>query len=141
MSGGDRSAWTVRHVPNQVVWRPPKDRPRAMPLDRDQAFVAIPIAQGSRAEMTGRPHPGNLVHSFGCSSCSPGTPPLAFELTPHPPGCSTPNREAGTESRRRDVRCADSKEGRMSYGIVLVFEGVSEDQYWAVNGKLGIDRD
>ena len=29
----------------------------------------------------------------------------------------------------------------MSYGIVLVFEGVSEDQYWAVNDKLGIDRD
>ena len=29
----------------------------------------------------------------------------------------------------------------MSYGIVLVFEGVSEDQYWAVNSKLGIDRD
>src|SRR5690349_11252426 len=29
----------------------------------------------------------------------------------------------------------------MSYGIVLRFEGVSEDQYWAVNDKLGIDRD
>jgi hypothetical protein len=29
----------------------------------------------------------------------------------------------------------------MSYGIVLRFEGVSEDQYWAVNDKLGINRD
>jgi hypothetical protein len=29
----------------------------------------------------------------------------------------------------------------MSYGIVLRFEGVSEDQYWAVNDRLGIDRD
>jgi len=29
----------------------------------------------------------------------------------------------------------------MSYGIVLVFEGVTEDQYWAVNDKLGIKRD
>ena len=29
----------------------------------------------------------------------------------------------------------------MSYGIVLVFEGVGTDQYWAVNEKLGINRD
>jgi hypothetical protein len=29
----------------------------------------------------------------------------------------------------------------MSYTIVLRFEGVTEDQYWAVNDKLGIDRD
>jgi hypothetical protein len=29
----------------------------------------------------------------------------------------------------------------MSYLIVLRFEGVSEDLYWAVNEKLGIDRD
>ena len=29
----------------------------------------------------------------------------------------------------------------MSYGIVLTFEGVTEDQYWAVNDKLGISRD
>jgi hypothetical protein len=29
----------------------------------------------------------------------------------------------------------------MSYGIVLVFEGVSADQYWAVNEKLGINPD
>jgi hypothetical protein len=29
----------------------------------------------------------------------------------------------------------------MSYGLVLVFEGVSEKDYWAVNEKLGIDRD
>ncbi|MEY2582930.1 MAG: hypothetical protein QOE09_2779 [Ilumatobacteraceae bacterium] len=29
----------------------------------------------------------------------------------------------------------------MSYGIVLRFEGVSEDDYWAVNSKLGIGRD
>ncbi|MCU1454728.1 MAG: hypothetical protein JWN46_2874 [Acidimicrobiales bacterium] len=28
----------------------------------------------------------------------------------------------------------------MSYGIVLVFDGVTEDQYWAVNDKLGIER-
>jgi hypothetical protein len=27
-----------------------------------------------------------------------------------------------------------------TYGIALVFEGVDEDQYWAVNEKLGIDR-
>lgn len=29
----------------------------------------------------------------------------------------------------------------MSYGVVLRFEGVSEDQYWAVNDQLGINRD
>ena len=29
----------------------------------------------------------------------------------------------------------------MSYGIALVFEGVSEEDYWAVNSKLGIGRD
>ena len=29
----------------------------------------------------------------------------------------------------------------MTYGIVLVFEGVSADQYWDVNDKLGINRD
>ena len=29
----------------------------------------------------------------------------------------------------------------MAYGLVLVFEGVGEDQYWSVNEKLGIDRD
>ena len=29
----------------------------------------------------------------------------------------------------------------MPYGIVLVFEGVGEDQYWAVNDRLGIARD
>jgi len=29
----------------------------------------------------------------------------------------------------------------MSYGIVLVFEGVGADQYWAVNDKLGIQSD
>lgn len=29
----------------------------------------------------------------------------------------------------------------MAYGIVLVFEGVTEEQYWAVNDKLGIAKD
>ena len=29
----------------------------------------------------------------------------------------------------------------MSYGLVLLFEGVSEKDYWAVNEKLGISRD
>jgi len=29
----------------------------------------------------------------------------------------------------------------MSYGIVLVFEGVGADQYWAVNDRLGIKPD
>ncbi len=29
----------------------------------------------------------------------------------------------------------------MSYGIVLAFEGVGSDQYWAVNEKLGINPD
>jgi hypothetical protein len=29
----------------------------------------------------------------------------------------------------------------MAYGIVLRFEGVGEDQYWAVNKELGISRD
>ena len=29
----------------------------------------------------------------------------------------------------------------MSYGIVLVFDGVSADQYWAVNDRLGIKPD
>ena len=29
----------------------------------------------------------------------------------------------------------------MAYAIVLVFEGVGEDKYWAVNEKLGIGRD
>jgi hypothetical protein len=29
----------------------------------------------------------------------------------------------------------------MAYGIVLRFEGVGEDQYWAVNKELGINPD
>ena len=29
----------------------------------------------------------------------------------------------------------------MAHAVGLVFEGVSEDQYWAVNDKLGIERD
>ena len=29
----------------------------------------------------------------------------------------------------------------MSYGIVLLFEGVTADQYWAVNDRLGIRPD
>ena len=29
----------------------------------------------------------------------------------------------------------------MSYAITLRFDGVTEDQYWAVNEKLGIDAD
>jgi hypothetical protein len=29
----------------------------------------------------------------------------------------------------------------VAYGIVLVFEGVSEADYWAVNDRLGIARD
>ena len=29
----------------------------------------------------------------------------------------------------------------MPYGIVLVFEGVGADQYWAVNDRLGIAAD
>jgi hypothetical protein len=29
----------------------------------------------------------------------------------------------------------------MPYGIVLVFDGVGADQYWAVNDKLGIKPD
>lgn len=29
----------------------------------------------------------------------------------------------------------------MAYGIVLVFENVTEEQYWAVNAALGIGRD
>ena len=29
----------------------------------------------------------------------------------------------------------------MAYGLVLVFEGVGEEQYWSVNEKLGISRD
>ena len=29
----------------------------------------------------------------------------------------------------------------MSYGIVLVFDGVGSQQYWDVNAKLGIKRD
>ena len=29
----------------------------------------------------------------------------------------------------------------MAYGMTLVIEGIGEEQYWAVNGKLGIDRD
>ena len=29
----------------------------------------------------------------------------------------------------------------MSYAITLRFDGVTEDQYWAVNEKLGIPRD
>jgi hypothetical protein len=28
----------------------------------------------------------------------------------------------------------------MAYGLTLVFENVNEDQYWAVNEKLGIGR-
>ena len=28
----------------------------------------------------------------------------------------------------------------MAYGITLIFEGVTEDQYWQVNDELGIDR-
>jgi hypothetical protein len=29
----------------------------------------------------------------------------------------------------------------MAYVVVLAFEGVTEDQYWSVNEKLGIGRD
>ncbi len=29
----------------------------------------------------------------------------------------------------------------MAYGLVLVFEGVSEADYWAVNENLGVSRD
>lgn len=29
----------------------------------------------------------------------------------------------------------------MAYGIVLVFDGVGEDQYWSVNSELGVNRD
>ena len=29
----------------------------------------------------------------------------------------------------------------MSYAIVLVFEGVTEDDYWKVNDNLGVNRD
>ncbi len=29
----------------------------------------------------------------------------------------------------------------MAYGIALVFDGVTADQYWAVNEKLGISAD
>lgn len=29
----------------------------------------------------------------------------------------------------------------MAYALVLVFDGVGEDAYWAVNEKLGIGRD
>lgn len=29
----------------------------------------------------------------------------------------------------------------MAYGITLAFDGVTEDQYWAVNDRLGIARD
>jgi hypothetical protein len=29
----------------------------------------------------------------------------------------------------------------MAYGIVLAFDGVGADQYWAVNEKLGVSRD
>lgn len=29
----------------------------------------------------------------------------------------------------------------MSYGIVLVFDELGEDKYWAVNDRLGINRD
>jgi hypothetical protein len=29
----------------------------------------------------------------------------------------------------------------MAYGVVLRFDGVGEDQYWAVNQELGIERD
>jgi hypothetical protein len=28
----------------------------------------------------------------------------------------------------------------MAYGLVLVFDGVTEEHYWSVNEKLGIDR-
>ena len=29
----------------------------------------------------------------------------------------------------------------MAYALTLVFDGVTEEQYWAVNDKLGISRD
>jgi hypothetical protein len=35
----------------------------------------------------------------------------------------------------------NEKENRVAYGIVLVFEGVGEKEYWAVNDRLGIQRD
>src|SRR4051812_254963 len=34
-----------------------------------------------------------------------------------------------------------AEETDVAYGIVLKFDGVTEDQYWAVNDKLGIERD
>ena len=33
------------------------------------------------------------------------------------------------------------EETALAYAIVLVFEGVSEDDYWAVHEKLGFNRD
>jgi hypothetical protein len=38
-------------------------------------------------------------------------------------------------------RLDSDEEGQMSHLVVLRFEGVSEEAYWAVNEKLGIDRD
>ena len=29
----------------------------------------------------------------------------------------------------------------MAYGVVLLFEGVSEGEYWAVNASMGIEED
>ncbi len=29
----------------------------------------------------------------------------------------------------------------MAYGVLLLFEGVSEDDYWAVNASMGIDEE
>src|SRR5688500_14262367 len=49
-------------------------------------------------------------------------------------------RPAGTVACRSGS-LAVARGGPMSYGIVLAFEGVGSDQYWAVNEKLGIKPD
>jgi hypothetical protein len=37
-------------------------------------------------------------------------------------------------------RATTGEEAAMAYGLVLTFDSVSEEQYWAVNQELGIDR-
>src|SRR4051812_20021622 len=68
----------------------------------------------------------------------PTPKPLAARCVVNPP----PGFAGGREPADLGLPRKPTRGGwTMAYGIVLVFEGVGEDQYWAVNSALGIDRD
>jgi hypothetical protein len=54
---------------------------------------------------------------------------------------STGGRRDAETTYISQVQFGDYQGGHMSYGIVLAFDGVGADKYWAVNKKLGINPD